>query len=218
MLIEKYLLKIINSQKNLKKISFEQSIHIYCCSLNHDFIQQINNIIKPFKLKSLFMDEILNIDLLQLLLQKSGDYLENIGFESSMGNALKQQLFDPIKNYYSKIKFIKLHGKLLPLKLEYLNLSFKIKTCDLEVFLKDSQDIFIKKLLINNKMQVENDDILPFIKKYIMRKNRVKYLAILKTFLNSVDLFSLKDEVKEFELYDIKIKITMNKILIVISL
>lgn len=39
-----------------------------------------------------------------------------------------------------------------------------------------------------------------------MRKNRVKYLAILKTFEISVDLFSLKDEMKEFELQDIKVQ------------
>jgi hypothetical protein len=304
MLIEIYLSQIINSQKNLEKISFErnylfkgkfllplkdsncsntlrtiifnrinfknviilsevfdylntlESIHIYCCSLNHNLIQQINNIIKPFKLKSLFMDEILKVESLQLLLQKSGDYLENIGFESSISNALKQQLFEPIKNYCSKIKLLKLHGfnnqniysalnliknieqnlnylsidalnyynqtnndvelstmvlinlgNLLPLKLEYLNFSLKIKTCDLEVFLKNSQNTFINKLLISNKMQEESDDILPIIKKYIMRKKKVKYLAIVKTFLEkSEDLFSLKDEVKEFELYDIKVQ------------
>uniref|UniRef100_U9SKW5 Uncharacterized protein n=1 Tax=Rhizophagus irregularis (strain DAOM 181602 / DAOM 197198 / MUCL 43194) TaxID=747089 RepID=U9SKW5_RHIID len=50
-------------------------------------------------------------------------------------------------------------------------------------------------------------DILPYIKEYIMKKKRVKYLAIMNTFIKdsatvnikSEDLFSLKNEVKEFE-------------------
>ncbi|EXX72620.1 hypothetical protein RirG_067620 [Rhizophagus irregularis DAOM 197198w] len=36
-----------------------------------------------------------------------------------------------------------------------------------------------------------------------MKKKRVKYLAIINI---TTDLFSLKDEVKEFELYNIKIQ------------
>ncbi|PKC74587.1 hypothetical protein RhiirA1_449805 [Rhizophagus irregularis] len=72
-------------------------------------------------------------------------------------------------------------GQLLSLKLEYLNLIFDIKyKNDFEIFLKNSQNTFIKKLLINNS----------------------------ETFINysNIDLFSLKDEVKEFELYNIKIQ------------
>ncbi|CAB5214517.1 unnamed protein product [Rhizophagus irregularis] len=58
-------------------------------------------------------------------------------------------------------------GQLLSLKLEYLNLIFDIKyKNDFEMFLKNSQNTFIKKLLINNS----------------------------------------ENEVKEFELYNIKIQ------------
>jgi hypothetical protein len=40
-----------------------------------------------------------------------------------------------------------------------------------------------------------------------MKNKRVKYLAILESFLGKIDdLFSLKDVVKEFDLYDIKIQ------------
>ncbi|CAB5189636.1 unnamed protein product [Rhizophagus irregularis] len=46
--------------------------------------------------------------------------------------------------------------------------------------------------------------------KYIMKKERVKYLAIKNTFIirynrKNVDLSDLKDEVKEFKLYNIKV-------------
>ncbi|CAB4427784.1 unnamed protein product [Rhizophagus irregularis] len=85
---------------------------------------------------------------------------------------------------------------------------------DFEIFLKNSQNTFIKKLLITNrkmkdeKCQVIHDSILFYIKEYIMKKKRVKYLAIVNYFSSTVnnDLFSFKDEVKEFELYNIKIQ------------
>ncbi|RIA84575.1 hypothetical protein C1645_832069 [Glomus cerebriforme] len=44
------------------------------------------------------------------------------------------------------------------------------------------------------------------LEEYIMKQKRVEYLAISdKLFGNDKNLFSLKDEVKEFELYDIKV-------------
>ncbi|PKK69083.1 hypothetical protein RhiirC2_748999, partial [Rhizophagus irregularis] len=54
------------------------------------------------------------------------------------------------------------------------------------MFLKNSQNTFIKKLLINNRGSKDkegcddtNDLILSYIKEYIMKKKRVKYLAII---------------------------------------
>ncbi|PKK57983.1 hypothetical protein RhiirC2_797049 [Rhizophagus irregularis] len=218
-IIEKYLSQIIKSQENLKMISFGygygcslyhpllslnnlncsntlntiifyyinfkninvlsevfnqlnvlESIHIvYCYHLDSKFIQQINNIIKPFKLKSLFLDEV-NYESLEPLMQKS--------------------------------------GQILPFKLEYLNLCLNlINANDLKFFLKNSQNIFIKKLLIKNTMN-ENcqNNIFPYIKEYIMKKKRIKYLAIRETLCSkSEDLFFSKDKVKEFELYGIQV-------------
>ncbi|PKK61599.1 hypothetical protein RhiirC2_791589 [Rhizophagus irregularis] len=67
---------------------------------------------------------------------------------------------------------------------------------DFEVFLKNIQDTFIKKLLFENfQSQV---DILPFIKEYIMKKKRIKYLAIKESSLVK-DLISLEGEVDEFK-------------------
>jgi hypothetical protein len=227
-----------------------ESIHIiYCLSIDPKFIQQINNITKPFKLKSLFLDEILQIDesSLELLVQKSGRYLEYFGII----NYESQQLLRLIIKYCSKIKFLgptwvdnqsiyllfnlienisqnlnyllidspdvsfdnhfssiilQNLGQILPFKLEYLNLTLSINTSDLDIFLKNSQNIFIKKLLISNVKKEESEDIFPYIKEYIMKKKRVKYLAILESFHGKYeDLFSLKNEVEEFELHDIQV-------------
>ncbi|POG67183.1 hypothetical protein GLOIN_2v1879318 [Rhizophagus irregularis DAOM 181602=DAOM 197198] len=251
-----------NSMVDFKEV-FEQlnvleSVHILdCYSLNSVIIEQIINLSKPFKLKSLFINEILDIKSLESLLQKSGDYIEYFGLRSR-SHASKQQLLEVIKRYCTRIKFfelfefdkkelwptfdliedvgqnlnfisIDLHefyiyqldhdtelssiilqnlGQILPHKLEYLNLAFKINTNDLGIFFKNSQNIFIKKLLIKNKIYNESEDILPYIKEYVMKEKRVMYLAMEESFGDEKkkNLFSLEDEVKEFQLHNIKIQ------------
>ncbi|CAB5179781.1 unnamed protein product [Rhizophagus irregularis] len=109
-------------------------------------------------------------------------------------------------------------GQTLPSKLEYLSLVlYYIKANDFGVFLKNSQDTFFKKLLINNMTREYNNDIdiLPYIKEYIMKKKRVKYLAIKNTFTlgfngNDIDLSNSKDEVKEFKSHNIKVQSYIN--------
>ncbi|RGB28789.1 hypothetical protein C1646_715262 [Rhizophagus diaphanus] len=108
-------------------------------------------------------------------------------------------------------------GYYLPSKLEYLCFDlYYIKANEFEEFLKKSQNTFIKKLLINS---IEGQDILPSIKKYIMKKKRIKYLAISDssceyTFgsysYNIKELFSLKYEVDEFRLYNIEVQSYLN--------
>ncbi|RGB43447.1 hypothetical protein C1646_809326 [Rhizophagus diaphanus] len=226
-----------------------ESIHfIYCYSLDSKFVQQIISITKPFKLKSLFLDEILHIESLELLMKKSGDYLENFGINIYRSQQLLQ-LFELAIKYCSKIKFLYLYiglndqiinlmfnlienikknlnyllidcygfdynnhfsstilqnlGQILPFKLESLNLSLAIiNGSDLKVFLKNSQNTFIKKLVIRCKKKEKIEDFLPYIEEYIIKKKRVKYLAILG---KGEDLFSLKDKVKEFKLYGIQV-------------
>ncbi|RGB27751.1 hypothetical protein C1646_819566 [Rhizophagus diaphanus] len=263
LLIKNQISQIINLHQNLKLILFVkafenlnvlESVHIIYCSSLDGFIQQIINLTKQFKLKSLFMSMILQIDSLQSLLQKYGNYLENFRYESYKFGG-QQQFLELIIKYCRNIKFLGLTrieshvnhlmfslienikqnlnhltinvvhyqddlilrnlGQLLPSKLESLSLVlYMIKTNDFEVFLKNSQDTFFKKLSINNLMQEYSDDIdiLPYIKKYIMKKKRVKYLAIKNTSSTfsiskgkDVDLSNLKDEVNEFKLYNIKV-------------
>jgi hypothetical protein len=247
-------LTCIDLDKMFNQLNVLENVHIINCSINTSLVQQITNLTKPFKLKSLYLKDLLNINssLLLLLFQKFGDDLENFGYRFLYGYdlSLKQQLFELIIKYCKNIKFFDLHekeminyqffnlienikqnlnhltidlfgydnsiilqnlGQSLPSKLKYLNLSLRIKSNDLEVFLKNSQNTFIEKLLIHNVKRENSIIILPYIKEYIMKKKRVKYLAISNSSYRAIrttmiDLFLLKDEVKEFELYNIKVR------------
>uniref|UniRef100_U9V3Y4 Uncharacterized protein n=1 Tax=Rhizophagus irregularis (strain DAOM 181602 / DAOM 197198 / MUCL 43194) TaxID=747089 RepID=U9V3Y4_RHIID len=104
---------------------------------------------------------------------------------------------------YQEYSILRNLGQVLPSKLEYLSLAlYMIKANDFEVFLKNSQDTFFKKLLINHLIRdhdrIDFIDILPHIKEYIMKKKRVKYLAIKNTSsafdFREIDLSNLKDE------------------------
>ncbi|GBC28092.2 hypothetical protein GLOIN_2v1881374 [Rhizophagus irregularis DAOM 181602=DAOM 197198] len=197
---------------------------------------------------------------LQLLLQKYGAYLENLGcgFRSNH-DPISKKLIKSIIKYCKNIKLLDLHdynnqiiyptlnlienikqnlnyltinifepvvlrniidynkyssiilqnlGQILPSKLEYLSLTLHIKAGNFKLFLESSKNTIIKKLLINNE---DGDDILPYIKKYIMKKKRVRYLAIKNSFhknalFHNKDLFYLKDEVEEFGSYNIKLQ------------
>ncbi|POG77692.1 hypothetical protein GLOIN_2v1871144 [Rhizophagus irregularis DAOM 181602=DAOM 197198] len=250
---------INNLDKIFEQLNVLESVHIIFCYSLDSFIQQIIKLTKPFKLKSLFLLMRLQIESLQLLLQKSGNYLENLGDCLNYNNlSSDQQLLQLIINYCKNIRFLDLHsrinditssifslienikqnlnylsinlsnyedneysniksilqnlGQTLPSKLEYLSLVLRIKENDIEIFLKNSQDNFFNKLVIKNKKQEDDNyiDILPYIKEYVMRKKRVKYLAIENTLIRGcvrrkVDLFDLKDEVKEFKLHNIKV-------------
>jgi hypothetical protein len=228
-----------------------ESIHIIRCSIDSNFTQQIINLTKPFKLKSLFLNEPLTEP--QLLLQKSDEYLENFVLEFGL---TQEELELYIKYCSSKIQFLKfsalhnlniyktLHliekfehslnyltiesyngnhgsivlqnlGQILPSKLEYLSLVLKINTSDFEIFLRNLQNIFIKKLLIKNigyeRDEQERKIIIFYIKEYIMKKKRTRYLAFLKEFytqgrVKGDDLVSLKNEVEEFRLHSIIVK------------
>ncbi|CAB4426523.1 unnamed protein product [Rhizophagus irregularis] len=256
---------IINLKDIFEQLHALESIHIfYCSSLNTKFTQQIINLTKPFKLKSLFLDKDSRIDESSLLLlQKSGDYLENLDFNPGYGQSLilRQQFLELIIKYCKNVKLLYfsnfdnqiiylafnlienfknlnyLHiisdensqlinniecssiilqnlGQALPSKLDYLYLFLCIKASDLEVFLRNSQNTFIKKLMIYNDIEYSDDNnILPYIKKYIMNEKRVEYLAIIDNFLSkdpryiveNGDLSNLKNEVEEFKLHDIKV-------------
>src|SRR5687767_8393765 len=69
--------KIINLDEIFEQLNVLESIHLINCILDTGFAQQINNLTKPFKLKSLLISWSSQIESLYLLLQKSGDYLEN---------------------------------------------------------------------------------------------------------------------------------------------
>ncbi|GBB85036.1 hypothetical protein RclHR1_11600001 [Rhizophagus clarus] len=249
---------ITNLTEIFEQLHVLESVHIlYCISLNISFVQQIINLTKPFKLKSLLVDRLSQIEPLELLLRKSGDYLENFGFDFPNTNGkplLLQQLLELTVKYCKNINYLYLSGivsqitylvlkliennqnlnylfistgfdstkiecgsiilqnlgQILPSKLEYLNLFLAIEESDFEIFLKNSQDTFIRKLLFYSSI---SQNILPSIKEHIMKKKRTKYLATVipsseeaLLFDECTDLMSLDDEVKEFGLYNIEVK------------
>ncbi|PKY32234.1 hypothetical protein RhiirB3_531970 [Rhizophagus irregularis] len=257
--------RINNLDKIFEQLNVLESVHIIFCYSLDIFVQQIIKLTKPFKLKSLFLLMRLQIESLQLLLQKSGNYLENFGDCLNYNDlSSDQQFLQLIINYCKNIRFLNLHsrinkitslifslienikqnlnylsidlsnyedneysniksilenlGQTLPSKLEYLSLVLRIKVNDIEIFLKNSQDNFFNTLVIKNTNQEDDNyiDILPYIKEYVMKKKRVKYLAIKNTLIRGcvrrkVDLFDLKDEVKEFKLHNIKV-LSYNKL------
>ncbi|GES72759.1 hypothetical protein GLOIN_2v1781395 [Rhizophagus clarus] len=102
---------MINLDKAFEQLNVLESVHIIYCYLNNNFIQQIINLAKPFKLKSLFIESIPQIKLLELLLQNSGDYLENfVAFRINYDSSLEQQLLELIPKYCKNIKFLGLYG------------------------------------------------------------------------------------------------------------
>ncbi|PKK74854.1 hypothetical protein RhiirC2_272800 [Rhizophagus irregularis] len=112
----------------------------------------------------------------------------------------------------STIELVLRLAHILPCKLEFLNLSFngEIKKNVWEVFLKNLRHIFVKKLLF--EINILLADILPYIKEYIMKEKRAEYLAIVSRHASRCrcyrqrELFTITDELKEFESYNIKIK------------
>ncbi|CAB4422655.1 unnamed protein product [Rhizophagus irregularis] len=100
---------IINLDKTIEQLNVLESVHIiYCYSLNSGFTQQILNLIKPFKLKSLFISQSSQIESLQSILQKYGDYLENFRV-NNWDRSLKQYALDLIAKYCKNIKFLDFH-------------------------------------------------------------------------------------------------------------
>jgi hypothetical protein len=222
----------INFKEIFEQLNVLKSIHILnCYSLNLGFIQNIINTTKSFKLKTLFLYEPLQLDLLQLLLQKFGYYLENVGF-----NSLNESEQNLVTKYCTKTKILDLNGQsyhaalnmigliqnlnhlsittneidlssilllnlgqILPNKLDYLHMDLKIIKGYFETFLKNSQNTIIEKLLIRSNKPSGYNDILPYIKEYIMKKKKVKYLAVVGILLKD----SLKDKEKEFKLHNI---------------
>ncbi|RGB25527.1 hypothetical protein C1646_771605 [Rhizophagus diaphanus] len=113
--IHKSLIKIfIESKANLYVFNVFEQLNVLdnnCYSLDSNFIQQIINLTKLFKLKSLFINRI--FESIELLLQKSGDRLEDFGLSFELTYCEDSQQLELIKlitNYCTKIKCLELTG------------------------------------------------------------------------------------------------------------
>ncbi|GBC25165.2 hypothetical protein GLOIN_2v1769560 [Rhizophagus irregularis DAOM 181602=DAOM 197198] len=232
-------------KKAFEQLNVLESIHIlYCHILNSNFIQQIIDINKPFKLRSLFMIQnirfklFINDELKHKLLVLINNYCEKIKFfDLNIFNIQSSCLvLSLIKNFVQNLNYLSIDvhnyntlfmhdeenelstklllnlAHILPCRLEYLNLELVINNTinDLKVFLRNSKHIFIKILLF--RINILINDILPCIKEYIMKEKRAEYLAIEGYYNNNYlynykkDLFTMTDELKEFESYNIKVK------------
>jgi hypothetical protein len=170
-----------------------------------------------------------DLSLKQQILVSMIKYCKNIKFLDfhEFENKINYQIINLIENFKQNLNYLTINlsgnnnefssiilqnlGQNLPFKLKYLNLLLCIKVIDLQVFLENSQNIFIETLIIyNNNMRVDNEKILPYIKEHIMKKKRVKYLAFMDIldyrYFQQKDLITMEDEVKEFDLYDIKVQ------------
>ncbi|PKY18145.1 hypothetical protein RhiirB3_430893 [Rhizophagus irregularis] len=210
MVIKDRVIQIVNLQQNLKKILlYNSSFSLYQSLLLSNKIFDQLNVLESIHLA--YYGESL-----ELLLQKSGDYLENFGHFLS-----KRHLLDIIK-YCKNIKLLDLENienqtiylildlvENIKQNLNYLSINIDIDNIECSsIMLQNLGQILPSKLeyLCLNIYHIKTsdfEDILPYIKKYIMKRQRIKYLAILT---ENNDLFYLKDEVKEFKLHDIRVR------------
>ncbi|CAB5181313.1 unnamed protein product [Rhizophagus irregularis] len=233
--IKNLALHIVPTTENIT--TFIQFFYSNCNSISSlNLLFPSNCHSKTEKHLSLIVDSQQNLKKISLCFIKLPLYhslLSLYDFDNQEGINLAIHLIEHIKNHlnYLTIDFVLFYeteinlfssmvlqnlGQMLPTKLEYLSLSLEINTSDFEIFLKNSQNTFIKTLLIKNirygkRNEEEKMNILPFIKEYIMKKKRTEYFGFLEYFFAQIptnvdDLYSLKNEVKEFKLYNITIQ------------
>ncbi|CAB5212202.1 unnamed protein product [Rhizophagus irregularis] len=185
--IKHRVLQIINLHQNLKKIllsydnfSLYQSLLLQSESSN--CLNTLNTIIL-FCFN--FNDEI--VYLVLNLVENIKSNLNYLTIEASETSHLDNSSSILLRNL----------GRILPPKLEYLNLILYIRISDFEVFKNNSQNTVIKKLSIINNVQDYGVDISPYIKEYIVDKRTKYYLAF-----RNIKIEDLKGgEIKKFESY-----------------
>ncbi|CAB5181363.1 unnamed protein product [Rhizophagus irregularis] len=196
--------QLIKSQKNLSKILFFYDFP-YSTLLNSNCLNTLNTII-------LCNIDFKNMNFLNENIYPTFNLIKNI--QQNLNYLTIDLDYDFGKYFYNNIAKISSNilqnlGQILPPKLEYLNMSLVMNTNDFVIFLKKSQNTFIKKLLFKDdgiQDKTGKDDMLHYTKEYIMRKERVKYFAF-RFYTNKWDeLYDLEDEVKEFSLHNIVVQ------------
>ncbi|PKC62013.1 hypothetical protein RhiirA1_465707 [Rhizophagus irregularis] len=200
---------IINQDKVFEQFNVLEFVHIvYCSSLNNSFIQQIITLIKPFKLRSLFINEILQIESLRLLLQKYGGYLDNFGFgfEFDFSLLLKQQLLELITKYCKNIKFLDLYRIDNPIIYPIINLIENIKQKLNHLTIRISDDTYYSSngnIGYGSNILQNLGQVLPSKLEYLSLTLSIKENDF-RTFLeNSQDILINKLLIKQRGSYDI---------------
>ncbi|PKC59851.1 hypothetical protein RhiirA1_426560, partial [Rhizophagus irregularis] len=236
--------KTLHIKKAFKQLNGLEFIHILeCLIFNSNFIQQIIDLNKPFKLISLFIkDEFrfnsdenrnLQVELMQLLFQKFGEYLENIRFASGIDGVIQYRALEFINNYCKRIKFFDIYTfniqkaqivldsvKIFGQNLNYFSIYVSLSRNETN---ESIMEMFSRLVhVLPCKLEYLNLHFNYQIRKnvweeYIMKEQRTEYLAIegrIETqskYYYSIDwdkkeLFTMTDELKEFESYNIKVK------------
>ncbi|PKK60503.1 hypothetical protein RhiirC2_793212 [Rhizophagus irregularis] len=151
----------------------------------------------------------------ELLLQKSGNYLENFGYRlrfSFFRLQTKRQLLELIIKYCKTIRLLDYCvfnddiNSLMSSLIENIKQNLNYLSIDLSNY-EDNEYSNIKPILQNlgqtlpskleylslvleHQEDVNNVAIVPYIKEYIMKKKRVKYLAIKSTIFSNIKLYS----------------------------
>ncbi|GBC33533.2 hypothetical protein GLOIN_2v1768162 [Rhizophagus irregularis DAOM 181602=DAOM 197198] len=202
---------IIGLNEVFNQLNVLESIHIvFCQSLDTKFIPQIINIIKPFKLKSLILNEILQIESLLLLIQKFGNNMENFGFEEINESPQLLQLLESVIIYCCKIKILYLLDGLNNQNINLVfNLIENVKQNLNYLFIDTYHDNHLSLIILQNLGQILRTFEIDSCE-YILKKKIIKYLAIIETCPNYSDvtcndLFFLEDKVHQVKLYDIQV-------------
>ncbi|PKC74572.1 hypothetical protein RhiirA1_449783 [Rhizophagus irregularis] len=187
-----HILQITHLHQNLKKIlicnnytslKLDVIIESNCIQVfgQLNVLESLWSIIKT-RLLGLIIKYCKNIKFLDLcefenqITYKILDLIENIKQNLNYLNYLSIDIQEDNRLTNGSSIILKNLGQALPSKLEYLSLVLNVKESDFRAFLENSQDVFINKLFI--KLQRGSDDISHYIREYIMKGERVKYLAI----------------------------------------
>ncbi|GBC43055.2 hypothetical protein GLOIN_2v1782302 [Rhizophagus irregularis DAOM 181602=DAOM 197198] len=168
------------------------------------------------------------IESLQMLLQKSGEYLENFGYGFEFVSLEKKHLLlELITKYCKNIKFLDMCGNDDQIVYSILNLIGNIKrnlnylsisTCGLiwdDYYSSSYGNAECSSIILQNLGQTLPSELEYLYLSLHHIKKRVRYLAISEpsfetSFYNfnlyGKELISLEDEVREFELYNIKVQ------------
>jgi hypothetical protein len=136
----------ISSFKGLKYLTKLKYFHlINCLGFKLHVIQPLLDIPTPLKIKSLTITDI-NINSIQLLLQKIGNYLENL-YLSIQSDFMRESIIENIINYCDKIKFLHLNH------IDYKNIP---QICNLVTHFKNH----LKYLTLEYKFKFYNSNAL----------------------------------------------------------
>ncbi|EXX67168.1 hypothetical protein RirG_116860 [Rhizophagus irregularis DAOM 197198w] len=154
------------------------------------------------------MDGLISIESIELLLQKSGSYLENFGYKIR-NSLISQRHLELIIKYCKNLKFLDFHGyenrvtfrvieNIIKQNLNYLSINIG-RDCYGQVLPSK-----LEYLSLTLTIKRSSYDILHYTKEFIMNEKRVNYLAIRNSY--NIDLYDLRDVVKEFKLHNIKVR------------